>query len=434
MRMDIESKLKILIWCFIAGLWSLFMFQYINGDKYRNSLGRGKVPAYSAENVPHGVVFASVVKKQQAKEKEKERQKQLAAARASRQESEINSSMPLSAIPKAKIKSKDPYEIGYSTVSAYDYSVAVSTAFRASDMQAINVSGDLVSSDSSMSGFQMPEHSSDGMAGGQNQFEGKNSITSETRQHRVKPLEKDISPSDYPATPKGFQQKVSQHFVLYEEGEVSDAFYSKAEELHKKMMLALSYFSPWTREKKVFVFYAHSQSSYQKISGRPAWSGGAASLDARSIYLFKSKNSYGILSHELTHMYFDSFFPPEHPSPLWLSEGMAIYMQTDVANAKPSWLDDNLKRIQHAAGYKFEVLITIDDLDEADEDNIRLWYAQAYSLTKYLINLKGQRTFYSFCNFLKNGFPIEQAVRMAYSQSLETLDFNWRYSMQMSSR
>lgn len=432
--MDIASKLKALLWFFITGLWALFMYQYMAGDMYRSTFGTGKRPVYTSSTPSVSAYAAKKAEDRAALAAQMQENAKNAEYQEKFQNNQQESSPVLASIPKAKIKSKTQSDVLFSSTSAYDFNVPVSTAFANGNLQQISVSDSINKKEQGVLNVSIPEDLKNpppNVPG--NRLDGKNSITSEAKQHKVKPLEKEITPSDYPAVPSGFQQKVTRHFVIYEEGEVSEDLVKKAEGIHGSIMLDLADFSPWSREKKVFIFYAHSQSSYQKISGRPAWSGGAASLDARSIYLYKTKGSYGILAHELTHMYFDSFFPPEHPSPLWLSEGMAMFVQIERANSSPVWFNGKFHEVKNGNGYDFNLLLTVDDLDGADEDNIRLWYAQAYSLTKYLMTVKGSKAFYSFCKYLKSGFSIEQSVSMAYSQNIKTLEFNWRSNLSQQS-
>lgn len=436
--MDIASKLKFASWTLIVCLWGIFMLQYSSADKYRNALGIGTRSTYGKKPV-----VAKTKKKSSFNpfiflaDFQKKHEKARKTANANTQGTQWQVPMkptPDLSIPKANIKIKDSNTVGVSTFSAYDYSVPVSTAFYSSDMSRVDITGGLKNHDSSMPTLNMPEGMQlEAKPVSQKPFESfKHEITSENRPHKVKPLSKDIAPEDYSAPPPGFQQKITKHFVLYEEGEVSAVLEKKANEIHSNIMLDLAEFKPWEREKIVFIYYAHSASSYRKISGRPAWSGGAASLDTRSIFLYKAaNNSFGILAHELTHMYFDSFFPPKHPSPLWLSEGMAIYIQTERSNEKPpNWIKEYVDKVRKGSKYSFQVLTTVDDLEGTKEEDIRIWYAEAYLLTKYLMTVNGMKAFYSFCNYLKMGFTLEQSVKMAYRLDLKVVEENWRLKMQ----
>ena len=258
-------------------------------------------------------------------------------------------------------------------------------------------------------------------------------IPDHTADDRVTPAAQPVPEGEYPAAPEGFAQKVTRHFVVYEEGaEVSEELADTVENLHGNIMLDLVAFSPWSREKKVFIFFSHSQATYQRLTGRPAWSGGAASLSERKIYLYKSDEAFGILAHELTHIYFDSFFPASNPSPLWLSEGIATYVQSERGFSTPTWLSQNLALLQTGSGFKLNDLVRIENLQGADEDNVRLWYAQSYSIVRFLMKLKAGDAFYVFCRNMRDGKPAAQSLYQAYGMpynKLSSLEYAWRYDL-----
>jgi len=237
----------------------------------------------------------------------------------------------------------------------------------------------------------------------------------------------------YPETPKGFSMEETRNFVVYEEGmKVSDELKGTVENLHGSIMLDLAAFSPWTRENKVFIFYSQTPGTYRRITGRPAWSGGAASLSERKIYLYKSDEAFGILAHELTHMYFDGFFTPSNPSPLWLSEGIATYVQSERGYSAPNWLAQNLELLQKGGGFKLKDLVRIENLQGADEENVRLWYAQSYSVVRFLLKIKAGDAFYVFCKGIRAGKPAAQALYQAYGMpynKLSSLEYAWRYDL-----
>jgi len=237
-----------------------------------------------------------------------------------------------------------------------------------------------------------------------------------------------------PQAPPGFAMAESRHFVIYEEAaEVSQDLIDNVERLHGDIMLDLVAFSPWTRDsRRSYVFFAGNQDTYQRLTGRPAWSGGVASLSERKIYLFKSEEAFGILAHELTHIYFDSFFPAGRSSPLWLSEGMATYVQSERGHSTPAWLAQNLALLEKGGGFKLDDLVRIDNMQGADEDNVRLWYAQSYSVVRFLTRMKAGEAFYTFCKRLRDGTPVHQALYQAYGMpynKLSSLEYAWRYDL-----
>lgn len=358
--MDILSKLRVLFWGLVIGLWGLFMYQYMSEDM--SALKRFKI-----NKNPFSAPTASRPKlKKYPKPSIPYRHPPLPPQTPERTPSKDASSLSL---VKAGAEIRD----------------VVSTPI-------------------------IPEHSARDKAG--ILFDEEDS---------------------YPETPEGFARKVTRHFVLYEEGEqASEDLAESLEMLHGNIMLDLVAFSPWTREKKVFIYYAQTAESYRRLTGRPEWSGGAASLSERKIYVYRSDEAFGILAHELTHIYFDSFFTASNPSPLWLSEGMATFIQTERGLSTPTWLKENLALLEGGSGFKLPDLILIESMQGADEENVRLWYAQAYSVVRFLMRMKAGDAFYVFCRELRDGRPPHQAMYRAYGMpynKLSSLEYAWRYDL-----
>ncbi|OGS12446.1 MAG: hypothetical protein A2234_06990 [Elusimicrobia bacterium RIFOXYA2_FULL_58_8] len=358
--MDILSKLRVVFWGLVIGLWGLFMYQYINEDM--SSLKKFHVAANPFTGKPDPL---AIVK---------------------RTAGPVTPYLPPGPEPQA----------GTTTIQG-----SLIKPIAGPEIKDVAELG------------MMPEHSLKDKAG--------------------IPAIQDSAEEPYPEAPKGFATKVTRHFVIYEEGpQVSKEIADTVETLHGNIMLDLIAFSPWSREKKVYIFFAQTQGTYRRITGRPEWSGGAASLSERKIYLYKSDEAFGILAHELTHIYFDSFFTPSTPSPLWLSEGIATYIQSERGYSTPGWLKENLKRLETGSGFKLTDLVRIEDLQGADEDNVRLWYAQAYSLARFLMRMKTGESFYLFCKGLRDGAPVAQALYRAYGMpynKLSSLEYAWRYDL-----
>jgi hypothetical protein len=361
--MDILSKLRIVFWGLVLGLWGLFMYQYMNEDLSilkRFSVGKNPLTASSSP--------AAVLKRN---------------------------------LQNPQVPAQPAYPLPQQPGGEQPRQSSMNLVRPGADIKDIPSAG------------MMPEHSSveriaipSGRTGGE---------------------------ETYPDTPRGFTMKVTEHFVVYEEGsEVSSELEETVEALHGNIMLDLVAFSPWSREKKVFIFYSKSQETYRGMTGRPAWSGGTASLSERKIFLYKSDEAFGILAHELTHIYFDSFFPASSPSPLWLSEGVATYIQSERGFSTPAWLSQNLALLQRGNGFKLGDLVRIENLQGADEDNVRLWYAQSYSVVRFLMKLKAGDAFYVFCKNMREGKPAAQSLYQAYGMpynKLSSLEYAWRYDL-----
>ncbi|MGC9069937.1 MAG: basic secretory protein-like protein [Elusimicrobiales bacterium] len=233
--------------------------------------------------------------------------------------------------------------------------------------------------------------------------------------------------------PKGFIFKKTRHFNLYiEEGIEPDEIEKEVEALHGEMMLELIAFSPWSRDERVDIYLALNPLKYQELSGRPGWSGGAANLKERKIYLYKSHEWTGILAHELTHIYFDSFFGGYDKSPLWLSEGMAVYIQIQYGGSKPMWIQENLKRLVNGNYYRIKDLIETRSLDDMNEKNVKLWYTQVYTVVYLLLKIQQKDEFYQFCRLIKEGNSTSKSLYLAYGKpyiTLNALESVWKFEV-----
>ena len=245
-------------------------------------------------------------------------------------------------------------------------------------------------------------------------------------------------PEEEAPAPKGFTRTQTNHFNIYAEGKApSLEFRETLESIHANLMLDLAAFSPWAREERVSIFLFRDQESYRRVTGRPAWSGGASSVKRRKVYLYESEELVGILAHELTHIYFDSFFIGGVTDPLWLSEGMATLVQTERGLAAPNWLRHNLEVIKRGGGYGLEELTRVDNTTGAKDDEIRLWYTQSYSVVRFLIRSQYRSSFYKFCKFLRDGTPVKESLYRAYGMpfnSVKALEYAWRYDAQSGPR
>ncbi len=376
--MDILAKLRIIFWGLVIGLWGLFMYQYMSDDM--STLKRFKIarnPFESSGETQPGAVPAQFPGQQQLP---------------------ADQQFPAEQPPALPAQPPGP---------------ARPAAAQQPPAQGTSLS--LVTGGADIKGVAardtMPEPVDRGEAALARTQEG----------------------GSYPAPPEGFSMAVTQHFVVYEEGPaVSKDLTDELESLHGNIMLDLVAFSPWTREKKVYIYYASDPATYHRLTGRPEWSGGAASLAERKIFVYKSDEAIGILAHELTHIYFDSFFTPSHPDPLWLSEGMATYIQAERGLSRPAWLEQNLKLLQGGSGFKLHDLVRIEDLQGADDDNVRLWYAECYSVVRFLIRMRAGESFYIFCKELRDGKATHAALYRAYGMpynKLSALEYAWRYDL-----
>ncbi|MFH1620190.1 MAG: hypothetical protein ABIG11_09870 [bacterium] len=369
--MDILLKLRIFFWTLVIILWGMLMYQFMNEDIH------GMIPKMKLVKNP----FSS-------------------AATA-----------PLKVMVTKVIPAPLPYAVGRSC-STIDASTAavyekISPGFLKpiAGGQITGVAGD---------GELISEHSS-------------------REREDAGRIKKRVGPPDWPRVPSGFSSAQAAHFVVYQEGDkTSPKLLANLEKLHENLMLDLIAFSPWSRDEKILIYFFKTHAAYRRVTGRPSWSGGASSLSRRTIYVYESREAFGILAHELCHIYFDGFFGASRPSPLWLSEGMATYIQTERGMAPPNWLKANLAELNGGAGFKFQDLMRIEDTRGAGETSVRLWYTQSYSVVRFMMRLRAGDSFYQFCKMLRDGRPVNESLFRAYGRPfnrITALEYAWRYDL-----
>lgn len=240
-----------------------------------------------------------------------------------------------------------------------------------------------------------------------------------------------------PPVPPGFVKTTTRHFNIYsEQYAASERFVELLETLHANLMLDLAPFSPWARAEKVSVFLFKNRETYRKVTGRPAWSGGASSVPKRKVYVYESEELPGILAHEMTHIYFDGFFLDGTVDPLWLSEGMATLVQVERGLAAPNWLRENLARLEGGETFPIEKFVGVSSTSGWSDDKVRLWYAQSYSIVRYLIRTQYRSSFYKFAAHLREGRPVAEALYRAYGAPytrLRALEIAWRHEISRGS-
>jgi hypothetical protein len=382
--MDVLLRLRVLIWILVISLWGVMVYQYLGEDEKEAAAMRPVGNPYA----PPGAIPPAPA------------------------QDEVNAAAAPAVLP-ANLVAAAP---------------AASPALTASGVAAdptsiIRPAPDAVG----------PAPSNDRRVAGVAEGPPRAARAPAARPSRRQWREERNTPLPDPPVPPGFQKSVTRHFNVYaEQYQASERFLELIENLHGNLMLDLAPFSPWASDQKVSIFLFKSQEAYRRVTGRPPWSGGASSVPKRKVYVYESEELPGILAHELTHIYFDGFFLGGTNDPLWLSEGMATLLQVERGLAAPNWLKENLALLEGGSGLPLETFMGVKTTANWDDDKVRLWYAQSYSVVRYLIRAQYRSSYYKFVSNLRDGRPLPESLYRAYGAPytrVRALEIAWRHEI-----
>jgi hypothetical protein len=111
--------------------------------------------------------------------------------------------------------------------------------------------------------------------------------------------------------------------------------------------------------------------------------------------------------------------------PLWLDEGMAVYMETKCGSSPYRYAIAILKNaIKNNHYIKFSELSQMNPLtisSGASQDYVDLFYIESFSLVTFLIERYGRDSFVQFLFYLRNGSDVQSALPKGFS-SLRTFN------------
>ncbi len=236
------------------------------------------------------------------------------------------------------------------------------------------------------------------------------------------------SKSKWIAPPIGFNTKMSYSFLIYRELKpITEQIEKLLQGIHGNLMMDLVPFTTVRTPDKSLVVLFTDQQNFMDFTKRPSWSGAACDVPRETLYVLESEGMYPLSIHEMTHLYFDGFFSPKR-MPLWISEGMATYMQIRASGQTPTWADNALNRIKAGQVIDMGTFTETKTLGDMPSDYVELWYTQAYSIVDYLLNKRTRDEFYTFCINMSNGEEQTTAMYHAYGlpfTKFETLRNIW---------
>jgi len=235
-----------------------------------------------------------------------------------------------------------------------------------------------------------------------------------------------------------WHQIKGDHFVVYVVTNAQDSagrdVLRAAEDYYDKIARQIGYArysNFWTWEERVKIIIFPDQESFTIITGQPAWSKGYAVRDSRmfesrAIVTFLQEDGFlsNVLPHEIGHLIFKDFIGFNRPVPLWFEEGIAQLQEApdEAAQRGMAYV------VKNGEAVPFELLGRLDIRQEKDPRKVSVFYAQSRMVLEFLIKNYGQEAFERLCRELKEGRTFEEALRIAYSTSIDsikTLESKW---------
>ncbi|UCC94573.1 MAG: hypothetical protein JSW40_07120 [Candidatus Omnitrophota bacterium] len=216
-----------------------------------------------------------------------------------------------------------------------------------------------------------------------------------------------------------FKELRSEHFIIKYEPGVSESYVKKvkkeAEYFYRKITQEFNLIREklwmWTNRAKIFI--AKDQKSYLEKFGCQSWSTACVNYQTKTIYTFPDQRNFSsVLAHELTHIIFREYIGYSR-FPLWLDEGMAMYIQykgSHEATLMRSLMKKVIKKDKYIRFSKMQTIYQVADKDP----EVDLFYQQAFSMVDFLISRFGKFHFKLFLGHIKKGANLEEALRKSF--------------------
>ena len=135
------------------------------------------------------------------------------------------------------------------------------------------------------------------------------------------------------------------------------------------------------------------------------------------VFVLVGLNRDGMI-HEMTHLLIDEAIDsPLARIPAWLNEGLAMYFESGSGGREAT--------VSRAASRGDLLPLRSMGAVPGIPSDVRLFYAQAWSLVDYMMTSRGQESMTALLGAINSGRSIEAAVLVTYGTSLEGLEREW---------
>lgn len=238
--------------------------------------------------------------------------------------------------------------------------------------------------------------------------------------------------------PGTWRRITTPHFIVHHRNARIGRLVADRSEYHwRRIARKLGLTKRW--EPRCAVYVHPDRAAYVKATKQPAWSTGVTEIETRfgllrehAIHSFQTcpQLLHAVLPHEITHAVTAAVLGYECPIPVWAGEGLAILSEPGYKHGYYEGI------ISHARARR--TLIPVGDLVRSsgypDEQQMDLFYAQSFSLVRYLIRRRSLSVFIAFIRSAADG-ALEGALKQHYGISSPSELANlWTRTIQVADR
>lgn len=233
----------------------------------------------------------------------------------------------------------------------------------------------------------------------------------------------------YPGLDPGASDQEGLHFKVKAYGsDTARSVSEMCEAAYTRVMNDTGLYSFQPRGMYSVVVYG-SQDEYRKKTGQPDWSAGVTVGNA--IYTFYSPALEGVLSHEMTHLIWFEFMNGRlADQQRWVNEGLAVYEESKARAGGRELFSNFLPTLRSAALPMDQLQNLAPNTERAYDASV--WYAQAESMIRFMIEKGGRIGFGQFLSSIRDGQGFDAAVYAGFPGQWRTLaDFenDWKRSL-----
>lgn len=239
------------------------------------------------------------------------------------------------------------------------------------------------------------------------------------------------------AKEKDFRQLRSSHFLINYRKDVDEGYIFKIRDIAEKFYKVITQEfnlvrdKLWIWENRAVLYIAKDKADYSKSFKCFSWSAACVDYNRKIIYTYQNHvNFETILVHELTHIIFREYVKGGN-LPLWLEEGVAVYMENKYGRGSyGGTLGFLKKKIEDDSYIKLVQLnnLTTQVLTKSSKEYVNLFYIESFSLINFLMEEHGSYRFYRFLYYLRKGHNTEKALARAfyYYKNLDIVEREWK--------